>query len=324
MKKLLILSLFLALLTACASDPVPQSSRKATFAVVLNDVQARLVAEADLKPAVPGDQLQVGGQARSGETGRARLDLQPDGTVVRLAPNTLFTLTALESQEQTPFSRLSLMFGKLWIILSGGSLEVETPYGVAAVRGSYMSVAFDEAQGMVVTCLEGQCSLTNPAGTVELTDGQTASIPQLNAPPSLPQPMLPEAYQEWEQASPEAVALLHPEKAPELRYDQNGNPLPTQSEGALNTRPFTFELSNNCPSEIPEGGDWTWQFERLPDQRGAGFVETVIVSNGQTVSGTLPPGQYLVADWFATGEQHGPNLINSDTMQTLQVQSCRE
>ncbi len=67
-----------------------------------------------------------------------------------------------------------------------------------------------------------------------------------------------------------------------------------------------------------------WQFERLPDASGAGFVETVTVSNGQTVSGTLPPGQYIITDWFATGEQHGPQKLDSDKAPTLQVQNCRQ
>lgn len=331
MKKSLLSLLFSFLLTACGGGAAPQgetptavAQRQATFSLVLNEVQARLTADADLKPAAPGDRLQVGGQARSGETGRARLDLQPEGTIVRLAPNTLFTLDVLETQAETPFSRLRLMVGKLWVILNGGSLEVETPYGVAAVRGSYLSVSFDEAHGMVVTCLEGHCSLSNAAGAVELTDGQTASIPQPDAPPSPPQPMLPEAYQEWEQASPEAVELLHPEANNTPRSMPDGSPVPEQAEGALNTRPFSFELRNNCPAEIPEGGDWVWEFERLPDAGGVGFVETVTIPNGQTVSGTLPPGQYIITDWFATGEQHGPQKIDSDQTPTLQVQNCRQ
>lgn len=331
MKKFILSSLLFALLAACGGAANPSGEtpsaavqRQAMFSLVLNDVQARITAEADLKPAVPGDQLQVGGQAKSGETGRARLDLQPDGTILRLAPNTLFTLQALETQAEAPFSRLRLMLGKLWVILNGGSLEVETPYGVAAVRGSYLSVAFDETQGMVVTCLEGHCSLSNPAGTVELTDGQTASITQPNMPPALPQPMQPEDYQEWERASPEAMKLLHPVEANAPRYTQDGFPIPEQAQGQLNTRPFSFELSNTCPLDIPEGGDWVWEFERLPDVNGAGFVETVIISNGQTVTGTLPPGQYIVTDWFATGEQHGPQKLDSDKTPTLQVQNCRQ
>lgn len=327
----LIFLLLSFLLTACGGAATPPgetppaaAQRQAMFSLVLNEVQARLTADADLKPAVPGDRLQVGGQARSGETGRARLDLQPDGTIVRLAPNTLFTLQALEAQAEAPFSRLRLELGRLWVILNGGSLEVETPYGVAAVRGSYLSVSFDEAHGMVVTCLEGRCSLSNAAGAVELTDGQTASIAQPDAPPSPPQPMQPEDYQAWEQASPEAVALLHPETQNAPRSMPDGSPLPEQAEGPVNTRPFSFELRNNCPAEIPEGGDWVWQFERLPDASGAGFVETVTVSNGQTVSGTLPPGQYIITDWFATGEQHGPQKLDSDKAPTLQVQNCRQ
>lgn len=323
MKKLATIILLCAFLTACAGKPAANASRQATFSFVLNDVQTRADAGADLQPAAPGDQLQVGGQAQSGETGRASLDLEPEDTVVRIGPNTLFTLEALETEDGAPLSRLQLLFGQLWIVLAGGSLEVETPYGLAAVRGSYMSVAFDKAQGMVVTCLEGHCSLANEAGTVELTDGQTSSIPQAEEPPSPPQQMEDEDYIEWKQVSPEAVELLNPDEEDEPRYTEDGQLIPQEAEGSLITAPLTFELSNNCPADSPVGGDWLWQFERLPDENGEGFVETFVIPNGQTFSGTLPPGQYVVTDWFSDGQQHGPQLLLSDKT-FLHVRSCPE
>lgn len=318
-----IIFLLLLLLSACGSGSVSGEERQATFTLVLNEVQARADANADLKPAALGDVLQVGGQAQSGETGRARLDLEPEGTVVRIGPNTLFTLEALEQDTASPFARLELLFGQIWVILAEGSLEVETPYGLAAVRGSYMSVAFDESQGMIVTCLEGHCSLANEAGTVELTDGQSSSIPQSDEPPSPPQEMEEEEYQEWQQASPEAVELLNPDETDEPRYTEDGQLIPQEAEGPLINEPLTFELINNCPADHPAGGDWLWQFERLPDENGAGFVETFVVPNGQTFTGTLPPGQYVVTDWFSDGEQHGPQLLPSDKT-FLHVRSCPE
>ncbi len=316
-----ILFLLLLLLAACGPSPVSEEERQAMFTFILNDVQARADAGADLKPAALGDILQVGGQAQSGNDSRACLDLEPEGTVVRIGPNTLFTLNTLETDADSPLARLELLVGQIWVILAGGRLEVETPYGLAAVRGSYMSVAFDEAQGMIVTCLEGHCSLANEAGTVELTDGQSSSIPQADDPPSPPQKMEEEEYQEWQQASPEAVELLDPDKTDEPRYTEDGQLIPQEAEGPLITEPLTFELSNNCAASDPIGGDWLWQFERLPDENGAGFVETFVVPNGQTFTGTLPPGQYVITDWFADGQQHGPQLLLSDK-NFFQARSC--
>ncbi|MEW5940805.1 MAG: FecR family protein, partial [Chloroflexota bacterium] len=122
-------------------------------------------------------QLQVGGEARTNETGKARLDLLPDGTILRLPPNSSFKLTELQGDQSSPFTRLGLFFGKIFIILSGGELEVETPSGVAAVRGSMMSVYYDPETGnLTATCLEGHCSLRNDKGVIELAEGQAADI----------------------------------------------------------------------------------------------------------------------------------------------------
>jgi len=324
MQKILWLLLILSLVVAsCGSKPTTGTAaeRQATFTLILNDVQARADAHADLKPASLGDRLQIGGQAQSGADSRACLDLQPEGTVVRIGPNTLFTLEALETDTASPFARLQLLVGQIWVILAAGRLEVETPYGLATVRGSYLSVAFDEAQGMVVTCLEGHCSLTNEAGSVDLTDGQASSIVQPEEPPTPPVEMDEEQYQAWQAASPEAADLLEPQATDEPRYTPDGQLIPSEAVGPLNSRPLEFELTNNCPAPAPQAGDWRWQFERLSDANGSGFVETIVIPSGQTYSGVLPPGQYIITDWFADGQQHGPQITDSD-MGRLQVQNC--
>ena len=83
------------------STPVPASpsdsggattaSRTAVFSSTENLVEARASESESYAPATPGQTIAVGGQVRTGEDGRARLDLLPDGTIVRLAPNSAFT-----------------------------------------------------------------------------------------------------------------------------------------------------------------------------------------------------------------------------------------
>ncbi|MEW6094174.1 MAG: FecR family protein [Chloroflexota bacterium] len=321
-----LLLLLALLLAACGGSPASQpDSRTAVFVLVLNDVQFRPTEDEPLAPASVGLQLYVSGQAQSGSDGRARLDLAPEGTVVRIGPDTLFTLEALETDITNPLTRLGLLFGQVWIILAGGSLEVQTPFGLAAVRGSYMSVGFDAVQGMVVTCLEGHCALENDAGKVELTDGQVSTIAEEGAQPSPPEAMDEQGYQDWQEASPEAAALLSPDEPDEPRFTDTGEPIPEEAKGRLNTQPLTFTLTNNCtdPALSEVFGDWLWQFERLPDENGVGFTEHIVIPTGQTVSGSLPAGQYIVTDWFPNGEQHGPALTNSDDI-SLQVQNCPE
>jgi hypothetical protein len=316
--------ILILLLSACGGEVQPtESDRQATFTLVLNDIRSRPTEVAEFEPADPGDQLQMGGQAQSGEDSRARLDLEPEGTILRLGPNTLFTLLSLNADAENPSSRLKLLFGQIWIILTKGNLEVETTYGLGAVRGSYMSVAFDPQQGMTISCLEGHCSLANQAGTVELTNGQTSSIPAADQPPTPPQKMDATEIQQWQAASPEAQNLLNPATSAEPRLMEDGNPIPDKAQGLLNTQPLQFTLTNSCtdPGMGNLYGDWLWQFERLPDANGAGSVERLVIATGETANGELPPGQYVVTDWFPNGDQHGPYKMNSDGSH-LQVQNC--
>lgn len=158
-------------------SPVPTPSRRAEISQVEPLALARASAAVEFSVAAPGITLPVGGEAQTGEKGRARLDLAPDGTIIRLAPNTHFALSKLDEEAGNPFTDLELFFGQLYIILSGGELQVQTPGGVASVRGSMMSVSYDpHAETMTVTCLEGHCSLRNEGGRIELVAGQAADI----------------------------------------------------------------------------------------------------------------------------------------------------
>jgi hypothetical protein len=145
--------------------------------LVENTVESRPSQSDAYAPAAVGLTFPVGGQALTGDDGRARLDLVPDATILRLAPNTIFTLLELDEQDDGPFTLLQLFIGRLYIILSGGELQVETPSGLASVRGSMMGVSYDPKTGaMTATCLEGHCSLQNSEGIVELIAGQAADI----------------------------------------------------------------------------------------------------------------------------------------------------
>ena len=304
-RSLTALLLFTLLLTACGGIPSASEDRQATFTLVLNDVRARPAESAVFDPVNLGDQITIGGQAQSGENSRARLDLEPDGTILRLGPNTLFTLEQLNDDFQNPLTRLNMTLGQLWVILAKGSLEVETPYGTGGVRGSYMSIAFDPSQGTTVTCLEGHCSLSNAAGTVELTDGQASSIPRANEPPALPRPINESEIQGWEQNNPESAPFIQPGTI------TPGVPIATGNTGSTaeppTAQPIHYTLTNNCDLL------WHWRFD------GPQTV-SLDVPVGETVSGELPVGTYTGVDWFDNGENHitGPVLPGGNIV----VKSC--
>jgi hypothetical protein len=73
------------------------------------------------------------------DDGRVRLDLS-SGTIIRVAPSSLFTLTSNNEGDGGLLTKIKMEVGKIFIILNGGRADVETPSGVASVRGSYMKV----------------------------------------------------------------------------------------------------------------------------------------------------------------------------------------
>jgi len=63
-------------------------------------------------------------------------ELAAKGAIVRIVPDSLFTLEELAGDEQNPLTRLKLAVGKVFVILfqnnGQGGFEIETPSGVAA------------------------------------------------------------------------------------------------------------------------------------------------------------------------------------------------
>jgi len=115
--------------------------------------------------AVNGMKLLPGGGLETGGDGKARLDITPEGTIIRIAPNSAFTMVSITDGDDGVKTTTQLLFGKIFILLRGGSLEVETPSGIASVRGSLLSVQYNRRLNRVrASCLEGNCTLQNQAG----------------------------------------------------------------------------------------------------------------------------------------------------------------
>jgi hypothetical protein len=192
--------------TATAAPPEP-SALSALLSEIIGRVETKQANQEKFTPAGTSSFLDENGQAMTGSDGRVRLDLST-GTIVRLAPDSLFTLVSNEPADGSLKTRIQLAIGSLFVILNGGSLEVETPTGTAAVRGSFMSVSFNPYDGQVrITCLEGHCSLKSSGGSVEITAGQTAVITGAGLPPQVGE-MIDTDIQMWLDANPEAKIMV--------------------------------------------------------------------------------------------------------------------
>ena len=152
------------LLSSCGGQTATPAAaiQTATLSELQGSVEIMNPGQTEVTPAGDGMTITEGGQIQTGEDGRVRLDLST-GTMIRLAPNTSFLLASNAETEDGLFTRIQLAAGRIWIVLTGGSMDVETPSGVASVRGSYMSVWVDpETEDVWVTCLEGWCQAENP------------------------------------------------------------------------------------------------------------------------------------------------------------------
>lgn len=185
-----------------------QDSLSAKLSEVVGQVLARAAESTDFSNATEGYILQVLGQVQTKTDGKVRLDFST-GTLVRLGPNTLFTLQPSQQNDQGLLIQLQMALGKAWVILKGGgTLQVQTPSGVAAVLGSFMGVTYNPNTGdLRITCLEGHCSLTTKVGSVEITTGQAAEVTGPNQVPQVSQ-MTPQDYQDWMANNPDSSAYI--------------------------------------------------------------------------------------------------------------------
>jgi len=211
--KTLSFSLIACVLVLAACQPATASPLSAALSELQGTVGIKQAGAISFLPASAGTTLQPNGQVQTGDDGRARLDLS-SGTIIRVAPSSLFTLASNEPAEGGLITKLKLEAGKIFIILNGGSMDVETPSGVASVRGSYMSVLVDPVtHDVTLTCLDGHCGGENAAGSENATGGEKIILHHCDAGPSpCPPPehegMSDEDFEDW-MNSPEAIELMN-------------------------------------------------------------------------------------------------------------------
>jgi LysM repeat protein len=215
---LLLLTLGFAACARQTPEPLPTptpDAQSATVREIVRVVEARPALDQPFASIPAGYVLRPGGQVRTGEASRARLDLS-DGAILRLAQNSTFALEDIRPLSADSsgglLARLQLEAGRIWVSLTDGVLHVETPVGVASVRGSFAVVQYgpgDPASPdddlLVLDCLEGICTAQN-----ESVDAQLGNLERivLNRIASLRQPLTDADVQAFLQVNPESLDLV--------------------------------------------------------------------------------------------------------------------
>lgn len=275
--KFLILMLLIAipLLIACKPEEEINTSLSAGLSELEGRVEIKQAEEGEFSPAEDGSMLHLNGQLQTGDEGKVRLDLST-GTILRVSPSSLFTLVANEEVEGGLATKIQLELGRIFIILNGGSTEVETPSGVASVRGSHQMVEFDPVTGNVtVTCLTGMCTAKNQAGEVNFTEGEKVILfkydpetGQFLAPTV--EPMDEDDYKLWLENNPDLADIIN--QALEQLNNQGGLP------------PNNPPPSDPPPTDPPPGGS----------SSGSGSGDSECMSLNEPADGT---------EWFTFGEK---------------------
>ena len=123
-----------------------------------------------------GERLKNGDEVATLANTRAALRFVDDGSILRINPNSRVRLTT-GNPSGAVVRTLELEFGEVWARVNrreGAQFRIQTPAGVAAVKGTEFVVRVDSA-GVTVITLEGVVEFFNDAGRTDVAAGRRAS-----------------------------------------------------------------------------------------------------------------------------------------------------
>ena len=163
----LLVLLVLTAVPAWAQAPGQPIARAVS---VQGAVDARRVGQTAWQPVKLNDAFAAGDTVRVGNNARADLAML-DQSVLRLNAGTELTVEPVKGERT---GAVNLLRGAAHFFSRGPrSLEVQTPFTVAGVRGTEFYIGLEPDRALV-TVFEGTVVAQNPAGSLTLTSGQSA------------------------------------------------------------------------------------------------------------------------------------------------------
>src|SRR4051812_3083655 len=175
----IMMPLVTGLLTSGTGQAAPACQPAlATMVSLQGSVEVRRVSTNSWQPARLNDAYCAGDRIKVGERSRADLAFarQP---IIRLDQNSILTLAGMK-EERTVLVEL-LQGAMHFFSRQPRSLEVNTAFVTAGVRGTEGLIRVDDNSTQIVV-FEGEVLAANSAGSVSLTDGQSAVAERGQAP----------------------------------------------------------------------------------------------------------------------------------------------
>ena len=180
---LLCYFVFIGLAVAAAEKngtPSPAPPEKDIALVLKTSGPVQIGADAKTwQEAARGARLHAGTQVRTGDQALAAIVFTDDKSLLKVRSNSKVVINgkreAAVSGSQRIVKTISMEIGELWAKVTKGSapFRIETPSGVAAVKGTIFYTALTADGKMIIICLDGVVELINSLGSVLVNAGQT-------------------------------------------------------------------------------------------------------------------------------------------------------
>ncbi|MDD3268677.1 MAG: Ig-like domain-containing protein, partial [Syntrophomonadaceae bacterium] len=245
--------------------------------IEIKDSQGRAYIKKDGSPGVAVDYLNI--DIRSGKiftalaTPGATIEERQASKETLLA--SLNTLSYIAAAEALPPWYQSAQQKKV-------KVKVDMPYGVAAIRGTFISISIGSNGQCSVSCLTGSATISSQSGnSVNLGGGQSTGLQQQGAPPAPPAPMNVQEQQEFQQAR-EWVEQTAQE------IDQNQAPPPTPPPVA--GQPEQQQVQQQQPVQQPTQQQPSQILETVQNALGGSSSPSISPNSGNTSGISVTPG----------------------------------
>jgi len=189
-------------------SPAPALASHCTLSTLAGNVQLQIPDSSTWEEAKNGMTVKVGSRVKTDQNSQAMLTFF-NGTTLTIEPSTDLEVERVECGENQPtVIVLKQWLGKTWSRVTkladpGSHYEIQTPSGIALVRGTLFTTEVDKTGAMRVQTIEGLVSVSAQGEEVYLPAGRQ-TIVALGASPSEPMPVsYSESEKQWGQSKEE-------------------------------------------------------------------------------------------------------------------------
>jgi hypothetical protein len=179
-------ALMLIALAAPATAAAQQPDIALVYRLMLDGRAVITPAKAGVNhSAALGERLRGGDIVLTSENTRAAIRFTDDGSILRLNPSSKLQVRA-EGDRNAITKTLNLEFGELWSKVNhkdGSQYRIQTPAGVAAVKGTEFIIRVGADGATTVITLEGVVEFFNGAGRTDVSAGRKTTVNNANQAP---------------------------------------------------------------------------------------------------------------------------------------------